>query len=145
VWVRWDGRIVRVFNDRLELIATHVRHEPGQSKHIASEKISGMERGAAWLLSQTQRIGPQAARWSEAVVQARGVEGVRVLQGLLAQQFVKTFLLFFSARVIQSVNNIRHVQPTDLKCCDFCLLNVLVTAVPPSVWVLEKLPSASRV
>jgi transposase len=88
VWVRWDGRIVRVFNDRLELIATHVRHEPGrfstQRQHIASEKISGMERGAAWLLSQTQRIGPQAARWSEAVVQARGVEGVRVLQGLLA-------------------------------------------------------------
>jgi transposase len=88
VWVRWDGRIVRVFNDRLELIATHVRHEPGRfsthRQHIASEKISGMERGAAWLLSQTQRIGPQAARWSEAVVQARGVEGVRVLQGLLA-------------------------------------------------------------
>lgn len=88
VWVRWDGRVVRVFNDRLELIATHVQHEPGrfstQRQHIASEKISGMERGAAWLMSQTQRIGPQAARWSEAVVQARGVEGVRVLQGLLA-------------------------------------------------------------
>jgi transposase len=87
VWVRWDGRVVRVFNDRLERIATHVQHEPGrfstQRQHIASEKISGMERGAAWLLSQTQRIGPRAARWSEAVVQARGVEGVRVLQGLL--------------------------------------------------------------
>jgi hypothetical protein len=35
-------------------------------------------------LSQTQRIGPQAAQWSEAVVRVRGVEGVRVLQGLLA-------------------------------------------------------------
>ncbi len=88
VWVRWDGRVVRVFNDRLELIATHVQHEPGrfstQRTHIAAEKISGVERGAAWLLSQTQRIGAQAARWSEAVVQNRGVEGVRVLQGLLA-------------------------------------------------------------
>jgi transposase len=88
VWVRWDGRLVRIFNDRLELIATHVQQEPGrfstQSRHIVSEKISGVERGAAWLLSQTQRIGPQAAQWSEAVVRARGVEGVRVLQGLLA-------------------------------------------------------------
>jgi Integrase core domain len=88
VWVRWDGRVVRIFNERLELIATHVQHEPGrfstQSRHIASEKISMIERGAAWLLAKTRRIGPQAAQWSEAVVRERGVEGVRVLQGLLA-------------------------------------------------------------
>ena len=88
VWVRWDGRVVRIFNERMEGIATHVQREPGrfstQSEHIASEKVSAVERGAAWLLTQTRRIGPQAAQWSQAVVQARGVEGVRVLQGLLA-------------------------------------------------------------
>jgi hypothetical protein len=88
VWVRWDGRVVRIFNDRLELIATHVQHEPGrlstQSKHIAPEKISGIEWGATWLLGQAQCIGPQAAQWAEAVVRERGVEGMRVLQGLLA-------------------------------------------------------------
>src|ERR1043166_9157277 len=88
VWVRWDGRVVRIFNDRLQLIATHVRQEPGrfstQSVHIASEKISSLERGAAWLLAQTRGIGTQAAQWSEAVLQERGVEGVRVVQGLLA-------------------------------------------------------------
>jgi transposase len=88
VWVRWDGRLVRIFNERMELIASHVQHEPGrfstQRAHIAAEKISGVERGAAWLLGQTRRIGPQAARWSEGVIQARGVEGVRVLQGLLS-------------------------------------------------------------
>jgi transposase len=88
VWARWDGRCVRLFNDRLELIATHVRHEPGrfstQRVHIAREKISAVERGATWLLGQTRRIGTQAARWSEAVLQARGIEGVRVLQGLLS-------------------------------------------------------------
>jgi Integrase core domain len=87
VWVRWDGRLVRIFNERMEPIASHVQHEPGrfstQRAHIAAEKISGVERGAVWLLGQTRRIGPQAGRWSEAVVQARGVEGVRVLQGLL--------------------------------------------------------------
>ena len=87
VWVRWDGRLVRIFNERMEPITTHVQHEPGrfstQQAHIAAEKISGVERGAAWLLGQTQRIGAQAARWSEAVIQTRGIEGVRVLQGLL--------------------------------------------------------------
>lgn len=87
VWVRWDGRLVRVFNDRLEQIALHVRHEPGrfstQSQHICGVKISGVERGAVWLLGQVRRLGPCSLRWAEAMLQARGVEGVRVLQGLL--------------------------------------------------------------
>jgi hypothetical protein len=88
VWARWDGRLVRIFNERLELIATHVQQEPGRFStervHIVAEKISGVERGAVWLLGQTRRIGAEATRWSEAVLQERGVEGLRVLQGLLA-------------------------------------------------------------
>jgi transposase len=87
VWARWDGRLVRVFNDHLEQIALHVKYEPGhfstQSQHIAGPKISGVERGAAWLLGQVHRLGPHSSRWAEAMLQARGVEGVRVLQGLL--------------------------------------------------------------
>jgi transposase len=87
VWVRWDARLVRIFNERLEQIALHIKHEPGrfstQSQHIAGPKISGVERGAAWLLGQVRRLGPHSLRWAEAMIQARGVEGVRVLQGLL--------------------------------------------------------------
>jgi hypothetical protein len=86
VWARWDGRTVRIFNQRLEQIALHVRHEPGrfstQPGHIANEKISGTERGAAWILGRIRRIGPCSTRWAEALPQVRGVEGVRVLQGL---------------------------------------------------------------
>ena len=88
VWVRWDSRLVRIFNERQELIATHVRHEPGrfstQPRHVADQKISGVERGAAWLLGQVRRVGPHSVRWAEAVIAERGVEGVRVVQGLLA-------------------------------------------------------------
>jgi transposase len=88
VWVRWDGRLVRVFNERLEQLAVHVQHEPGrfstQAEHIVAEKISGVERGAAWLLGQVRRLGPHSSRWAEAVIDVRGVEGVRVLQGLLS-------------------------------------------------------------
>ena len=68
--------------------STNVRQEPGrfstQAGHIASEKISTLEHGAAWLVAKTQRIGTQAAAWAEAVIQARGIEGVRVVQGLLS-------------------------------------------------------------
>ena len=87
VWARWDGRLVRIFNERLEQIALHVKHEPGrfstQSSHIVGPKISGVERGAAWLLGQVRHLGPCSLRWAEAMLQARGVEGMRVLQGLL--------------------------------------------------------------
>lgn len=87
VWVRWDGRLVRVFNHRFEQIALHVRHEQGrfstQPSHLAAEKISGLERGAAYLLAKVGCIGPQTHDWAQAMLQARGIEGTRVLQGLL--------------------------------------------------------------
>jgi len=86
VWVRWDGRIVRIFDQKMRQIALHARQEPGrfstQSNHIAAEKISSVERGAAWLIERAGRIGTHAQAWAQAVVQNRGVEGVRVLVGL---------------------------------------------------------------
>jgi transposase len=88
VWVRWDARLVRVFNDRLEQITLHVRHEPGRfsthGAHIAPEKISGVERGARWLMLKVGLIGPATTAWSEAMLTSRGIEGTRVLMGLLA-------------------------------------------------------------
>jgi hypothetical protein len=88
VWVRWDARMVRIFNDRMESIEVHVKQEPGRfstkSSHIAPEKISGVERGAAWQLARVRRLGPQSTCWAEAVVEVRGVEAVRVLMGLLS-------------------------------------------------------------
>jgi transposase len=88
VWVRWDARVVRVFDLRMNQIAIHVKADPGrfstQPGHIASEKISAVERGSAWLLRRAAHIGPHTAAWAEALLEARGIEGVRVLQGLLS-------------------------------------------------------------
>jgi transposase len=88
VWARWDARLVRLFNGRWEQIAVHVRHEQGrfstQGRHLAPEKISGLERGASYLLGKVSAIGPETQQWAEAMLTARGIEGTRVLQGLLA-------------------------------------------------------------
>jgi len=88
VWARWDERLVRIFNDRLEQIALHVRREPGRfsthPEHVPREKISGVERGATYLLRKVSFIGPNAHRWAEAMLHARGIEGTRVLQGLIS-------------------------------------------------------------
>lgn len=87
VWVRWDSRLVRVFNQRFEQIAVHARVPPGRFNtswaHIADEKISGVERGAEYLLSKAARIGKDAGEWAKAMLDARGSLGVRVLQGFV--------------------------------------------------------------
>jgi len=88
VWVRWDTHMVRVFNLRMEQVAAHARREPGgrstSRQHLASEKISVLERGAGWMLGRARQIGPQTGRWAARVLQQRGLPGMRVLQGLLA-------------------------------------------------------------
>jgi hypothetical protein len=88
VWVRWDARLVRIFNSKWEQIALHVRHEKGrfstQGEHLHPHKISGLERGADYLLSRVQLIGSQTSQWAQAMLHVRGIAGTRVLQGLLA-------------------------------------------------------------
>jgi len=98
VWVRWDSRLVRIFNDRWEQIAMHVRTEPGKfqtdQKHIPTKRMSCIERGANALLKELAVVGNSVKDWSEAMLQARGVEGIRVLQGLkaLASKYDATML-----------------------------------------------------
>lgn len=88
VWVRAELRLVRLFNARMEAIAVHSRHEPGRFStdpaHIHTHKRRIVERGVAWLLDRAALIGTATGAWAHAMHRQRGVEGVRVLQGLLA-------------------------------------------------------------
>ena len=88
VWARWDAKMVRLFNDRMEVIAVHVRQEPGKFKtdpaHIHDHKRTLIERGAEWILDRCRLLGPGAGTWAETLYQQRGPESLRVLQGLLA-------------------------------------------------------------
>jgi transposase len=87
VWVRYDSRLVRIYNDRFEQIAVHSRAPLGRfrtdRRHIAHEKISAVERGADYLLAKADRIGPEAGRWARAMIEERGIQGIRVLQGFV--------------------------------------------------------------
>ena len=88
VWVRWELRLVRIFNHRMEPIALHTRSEPGRfctdPAHIHDHKRALIERGADWLLDRAGLIGPHTAAWAFAMMKNRGVAGLRVLQGLLS-------------------------------------------------------------
>ncbi len=87
VWVRWDSRLVRVFNGQFQQIAIHPRIEPGKfntnRSHLADQKISAVERGAEYMLRKILNIGAEATLWAKAMLDTRGIEGVRVLQGFI--------------------------------------------------------------
>jgi transposase len=88
VWARWDGRTVRVLDQKMRPIALHAQRPAGTFStlpvHLVPEKISGIERGTTWLLRRVEYIGPHATQWAQSMLQNRGIEGVRVLMGLLS-------------------------------------------------------------
>ena len=91
VWARWDTRLVRIFNERMQQIAVHPRQPPGkfstQRLHVLDEKFSGVEQGASWWLAKISRNGPKTKAWAVAMFERRGVAGIRVLMGL--QQLIE--------------------------------------------------------
>lgn len=87
VWVRYDGRLVRIFNLRMEPLVTHVRLEPGRfspSQTDGRGRHSGVERTAEHWCGRAEQIGSWCGEWAQRVRAARGVEAVRVLMGLVA-------------------------------------------------------------
>ncbi len=86
VWTRWDSRTVRVFNNRFEQISICARKDPGQFSehlHARGRRCSSVERDTAWWLSRARRMGEASGTWAMEVVGARGVTGIRSLQGLI--------------------------------------------------------------
>ncbi len=47
-------------------------------------RINGLEKGIGYLLGKARSIGPHSYAWAQAVVATRGIQGHRVVQGLLA-------------------------------------------------------------
>ena len=80
VWARWESRLVRVFNQRREVIAVHVRVEPGKfatdPNHLHSPYRRVIEHGLDYLLDRARLIGAHTGSWAEAMVQQRGPIGI---------------------------------------------------------------------
>ena len=87
VWVRQEARLLRLYNQRREQIALHALAEPGKfttdPAHLHSRKRHVIERGVEHLLDRCRLLGPLTGTWAEAMHQARGPQGLRVMLGLL--------------------------------------------------------------
>jgi len=88
VWARWESRLLRVFNQRREVIAVHALAEPGKfttdPTHLHSPYRRVVQHSLDQLLDRARLIGAHTGSWAESMVQQRGPIGTRVLHGLLA-------------------------------------------------------------
>jgi transposase len=85
VWVRWNTRTVRIFNQRFEQIAVLARLQQGQFSECLGARgrpHQDVEREKAYWLSRCARIGDQCGLWALEVLAQRGPTGIRTLQGL---------------------------------------------------------------
>ena len=84
VWVRWDGRMVRLLNDRMEQVACHARLEPGKfSRCLGVRGLHGsIKQSADYWRSRAAALGEAAGRWAHRALEQRGAEAIRSIMGL---------------------------------------------------------------
>lgn len=87
VWVRYDSRMVRVFNTRMELVATHVHLQSGTFSAVLGAQgrpCATIEESITYWSERSSRLGVHARAWVDALLQHRGQMGLRTVQGLVA-------------------------------------------------------------
>jgi hypothetical protein len=85
VWVRWDTREVRIFNERWDQVALHRRLEPGQfSQALGLGGGHGpLERQIAYWRARAEAFGEPCGLWAAGVLEQKGPIGLRTLMGLV--------------------------------------------------------------
>jgi len=86
VWVRWDGRVVRIFNRHMELIRLYARLQPGQfTRTLGLEGCpQTVEKSIAYWYRRIVRLGPECARWADGVIEQHPERALRMMQGLVS-------------------------------------------------------------
>ncbi len=86
VWVRWDSRCVRVFNQQMEQVQIHSRVEPGRFSHVLGARglHAPVISSCRYWISRAAVIGEQCGQWAQGAFERRGAESLRSIMGLCA-------------------------------------------------------------
>jgi len=86
MWVRWDGREVRIFNQRWEQVALKIRLQPGQFDKVLG--LGGgegpLERQIDYWLKRARELGTPCGLWAQAMLDRKGPIGIRSIMGLVS-------------------------------------------------------------
>ncbi len=85
VWTRWDGRMVRIFDHKMNLIASHTRLEPGKFSRVLG--VGGcresVEQSVRYFRTRVKAMGEECLYWADCVIAQNSDMALRRLQGLL--------------------------------------------------------------
>ena len=86
VWVRWDSRSVRVFNQKMEQVQIHNRVEPGRFSHVLGARglHAPVISSCRYWISRAAVIGEQCGQWAQGAFELRGAQALRSIMGLCA-------------------------------------------------------------
>ena len=84
VWVRWDSRCVRIFNERMEQVGIHTRVEAGKfSRTLGAGGFSlPVLSSCRYWVSRAAVLGQPCGQSAQRVLDARGPESLRAVMGL---------------------------------------------------------------
>lgn len=85
VWARWDAAMVRVFNHKMEKLATHTRLEKGRFSHVlgAGGTRGSVQQSINYFRSKVIPMGEHVIAWADEMIAADKDRALRRLQGLL--------------------------------------------------------------
>lgn len=85
LWVRWDARTVRIYNQRWQQLQLYTRLAPGKFSAVLG--VGGgpgaLEENLAYWLHRASVLGEACALWAKGLVDRRGLEAMRTLMGLV--------------------------------------------------------------
>jgi transposase len=86
VWVRWDSRSVRVFNQKMEQVQIHNRVEPGRFSHVLGARglHAPVLSSCRYWISRAATIGEACGQWAQGAFELRGAQALRSIMGLCA-------------------------------------------------------------
>ena len=84
VWVRWDSRCVRVFNDRMEQVRMHTRIEPGKFSQVlgAGGFSAPIPATCRHWRERAALLGDHCEQWARTAIDLRGPQALRSIMGL---------------------------------------------------------------
>lgn len=85
VWVRWDAAMVRIFDRKMNPVATHTRREPGTFSRVLG--VGGchgsVEQSLSYYRNRVSRLGEACEQWADGSIADNPDRALRRLQGFL--------------------------------------------------------------
>ncbi len=87
LWIRWDARLVRIYDTKMQSVIRHLKLEPGNYSRVLGARgthpTAPYRTTAHWIDQVQANLGNAAQSWAVNVSIHRAEQAPRILQGLI--------------------------------------------------------------